>query len=109
MSARATRTAARRTPIVTVSRTLPVACKRAFRPYNAGIVRASLPLAVGRSSDTGALMALTVSPIAVAAYSLLFVILGAVFLAVNLIVGRFLRPKNPNEEKLSVYECGEPT
>ena len=27
----------------------------------------------------------------------------------NLLVGRFLRPKNPNEEKLSVYECGEPT
>jgi NADH-quinone oxidoreductase subunit A len=49
------------------------------------------------------------SPTIVAAYSLLFVVLGAIFLAVNLIVGRFLRPKNPNEEKLSVYECGEPT
>jgi NADH-quinone oxidoreductase subunit A len=49
------------------------------------------------------------SALTVAAYSLLFVIVGAVFLAVNLIVGRFLRPKLPNEEKLSVYECGEPT
>src|SRR5262245_19045940 len=24
-------------------------------------------------------------------------------------MGRFLRPKNPNAEKLEVYECGEPT
>lgn len=49
------------------------------------------------------------SPTTVAAYSLFFVVVGVVFLAVNLIVGRFLRPKLPNEEKLSVYECGEPT
>lgn len=49
------------------------------------------------------------SPTTVAAYSLLFVVVGAVFLAVNLIVGRFLRPKNPVAEKLEVYECGEPT
>lgn len=49
------------------------------------------------------------SPTTVAAYSLLFVVVGAVFLAVNLILGRLLRPKLPNEEKLSVYECGEPT
>jgi len=49
------------------------------------------------------------SPLTVAAYSLLFVVVGAVFLAANLVLGRFLRPKLPNEEKLSVYECGEPT
>lgn len=49
------------------------------------------------------------SAITVAAYTLLFVVVGAVFLAVNLIVGKFLRPKLPNEEKLAVYECGEPT
>jgi NADH-quinone oxidoreductase subunit A len=49
------------------------------------------------------------SPTIVAAYSLLFVVLGAVFLAINLVVGYFLRPNLPNEEKLSVYECGEPT
>ena len=49
------------------------------------------------------------SPTTVAAYVLLFVVVGAVFLAVNLIVGRLLRPKNPNVEKLEVYECGEPT
>ena len=27
----------------------------------------------------------------------------------NLLVGKFLRPKTPNPEKLEVYECGEPT
>jgi NADH-quinone oxidoreductase subunit A len=31
-----------------------------------------------------------------------------IFLFVNLVVGRFLRPSLPNEEKLEVYECGEP-
>ena len=31
------------------------------------------------------------------------------FLFVNLLVGRFLRPRLPNQEKLEVYECGEPT
>jgi NADH-quinone oxidoreductase subunit A len=28
---------------------------------------------------------------------------------VNLLVGRLLRPRLPNQEKLEVYECGEPT
>ena len=49
------------------------------------------------------------SPTIVAAYLALFFLVGALFLFVNLLIGRFLRPKNPNEEKLSVYECGEPT
>ena len=31
------------------------------------------------------------------------------FLFVNLLVGRFLRPNAPNAEKLEIYECGEPT
>src|SRR5262249_37072701 len=34
---------------------------------------------------------------------------GFIFLFVNLLIGRFLRPKEPNFEKLEVYECGEPT
>ncbi len=45
----------------------------------------------------------------VAAYLALFFTVGALFLFVNLLLGRFLRPKNPNAEKLAVYECGEPT
>jgi NADH-quinone oxidoreductase subunit A len=49
------------------------------------------------------------SPTIVAAYLALFFVIGALFLFVNLLIGKFLRPKNPNEEKLSVYECGEPT
>jgi NADH-quinone oxidoreductase subunit A len=49
------------------------------------------------------------SPTYVAAYLALFFAVGALFLFTNLFIGRFLRPKNPNEEKLSIYECGEPT
>lgn len=45
----------------------------------------------------------------VAAYLALFVMVGIIFLFVNLLVGRFLRPAAPNVEKLEVYECGEPT
>ncbi len=49
------------------------------------------------------------SPTTVAAYIALFATLGFLFLFVTLVVGRFLRPKDPNFEKLEVYECGEPT
>jgi len=40
---------------------------------------------------------------------LLFVIVGAIFPLVPLIVGRFVRPDLPTPEKVAVYECGEPT
>jgi NADH-quinone oxidoreductase subunit A len=49
------------------------------------------------------------SPIAVAGYLALFVGLGFLFLFGNLLLGWLLRPKLPNQEKLEVYECGEPT
>jgi NADH-quinone oxidoreductase subunit A len=49
------------------------------------------------------------SPIAVAGYLALFVGLGFLFLFGNLLIGRLVRPKLPNREKLEVYECGEPT
>ncbi len=49
------------------------------------------------------------SPTLIVGYLALFVGVGAVFLFVNLLVGKFLRPKSPNAEKLAVYECGEPT
>jgi NADH-quinone oxidoreductase subunit A len=48
------------------------------------------------------------TPIAIVAYLALFAAVGAVFLFANLLLGRFLRPNNPNEEKLEIYECGEP-
>jgi len=38
---------------------------------------------------------------------LVFVAVGAVFLAANLFVGRLVRPDRPSPEKAAVYECGE--
>src|SRR6478752_7234801 len=49
------------------------------------------------------------SSIGIVAYLALFAGVGVVFLFVNLLVGRFLRPANPHPEKLEIYECGEPT
>mgnify|MGYP003663646190 CR=1 FL=1 len=48
-------------------------------------------------------------PILIAGFIALFVAVGGVFLALNLLVGRLVRPQLPNTEKLEVYECGEPT
>jgi NADH-quinone oxidoreductase subunit A len=48
-------------------------------------------------------------PVLIAGFIALFVAVGGVFLAVNLLVGRLVRPRLPNTEKLEVYECGEPT
>lgn len=48
------------------------------------------------------------TPTAIVAYLALFATIAALFLFVNLLVGRFLRPNLPNKEKLEVYECGEP-
>lgn len=39
---------------------------------------------------------------------LVFTVLGLGFVAVNLLIGKLLRPSNPQERKLSTYECGEP-
>ena len=47
--------------------------------------------------------------IGIVAYLALFAGVGVVFLFVNLLVGRFVRPANPHPEKLEIYECGEPT
>ena len=49
------------------------------------------------------------TPTTIVAYLALFVTVGFLFLFVTLLVGHFLRPKEPNYEKLEVYECGEPT
>ncbi len=48
------------------------------------------------------------TPTAIVAYLALFAGIAAAFLFVNLLVGRLVRPKLPNPEKLEVYECGEP-
>jgi NADH-quinone oxidoreductase subunit A len=47
--------------------------------------------------------------IGIVAYLALFASVGIIFLFVNLLVGKFLRPSNPHAEKLEIYECGEPT
>lgn len=49
------------------------------------------------------------SSIGIVGYLALFAGVGVVFLFVNLLVGRFLRPDNPSYEKQEIYECGEPT
>ena len=48
------------------------------------------------------------SSLGIVAYLALFAAIGILFLFVNLLVGRFVRPRKPNAEKLDVYECGEP-
>jgi NADH-quinone oxidoreductase subunit A len=42
-------------------------------------------------------------------YLLIFVVIGSLFLTVNLLLGRFLRPNRPTPDKGEIYECGEPT
>ncbi len=48
------------------------------------------------------------TPTAIVAYLALFAAVAGIFLFVNLLVGRLARPNTPNDEKLEVYECGEP-
>jgi len=48
------------------------------------------------------------SPTGIVAYLALFAVVGLLFLFVNLLVGRFVRPSEPTPEKLEIYECGEP-
>jgi NADH-quinone oxidoreductase subunit A len=43
------------------------------------------------------------------AYLLLFVAVGAGFILVHLLAGKFLRPSKMDAEKGTIYECGEPT
>ncbi len=42
-------------------------------------------------------------------YLLLFVVIGFVFVAFHLLLGRLIRPVKPDPDKLTIYECGEPT
>jgi NADH-quinone oxidoreductase subunit A len=44
-----------------------------------------------------------------AAYLLLFLILGVGFIFVHLMAGKLIRPSKPGFEKGTIYECGEPT
>ena len=44
-----------------------------------------------------------------ATWSLLFLVVGVGFIFVHLLVGKMIRPSKPDAEKLTIYECGEPT
>src|SRR6516165_5564982 len=46
---------------------------------------------------------------ALVGYLLLFVVVGFGFIFVHLLAGRLVRPTRPDPEKLTIYECGEPT
>ena len=43
------------------------------------------------------------------AYLLLFVVVAVGFIFIHLVAGRFIRPVKPDPDKLTIYECGEPT
>lgn len=42
-------------------------------------------------------------------FIVVFVGVGAFFLFVHLLMGKFIRPNRPEPDKLTIYECGEPT
>src|SRR5437868_15256612 len=42
-------------------------------------------------------------------YILLFLVVGIGFILVHLLAGQLIRPAKPSAEKLTIYECGEPT
>src|SRR5216684_5948570 len=42
-------------------------------------------------------------------YLLLFLAVGAGFIFIHLVAGKFIRPAKPDAEKMTIYECGEPT
>jgi NADH-quinone oxidoreductase subunit A len=42
-------------------------------------------------------------------YMALFVAVAVFFVFIHLVAGRFIRPVKPDPEKLTIYECGEPT
>lgn len=48
------------------------------------------------------------TPTSIAAYLVLFATASLVFVAVNLLLGKLLRPSKPSVEKGEIYECGEP-
>src|SRR5712664_3682285 len=42
-------------------------------------------------------------------YMALFVVVAVFFVFIHLLAGRFIRPVKPDPDKLTIYECGEPT
>jgi NADH-quinone oxidoreductase subunit A len=46
---------------------------------------------------------------ALAGYLLIFIVVAVGFVFIHLMIGRLVRPIKPDPEKLTIYECGEPT
>jgi len=42
-------------------------------------------------------------------YMVVFLVVGVFFLFFHLMIGKLIRPAKPDPEKLTIYECGEPT
>jgi NADH-quinone oxidoreductase subunit A len=42
-------------------------------------------------------------------YLLIFLFIAVFFVFIHLMIGKLLRPARPDPEKLTIYECGEPT
>jgi NADH-quinone oxidoreductase subunit A len=42
-------------------------------------------------------------------YLVLFVLIGVGFIFIHLVAGKLVRPARPDAEKMTIYECGEPT
>jgi NADH-quinone oxidoreductase subunit A len=42
-------------------------------------------------------------------YLLIFLAVGVFFLFIHLMIGKMIRPAKPEADKLTIYECGEPT
>ena len=42
-------------------------------------------------------------------YLIVFLAVGTFFLFIHLAMGYFIRPNRPEPDKLTIYECGEPT
>jgi NADH-quinone oxidoreductase subunit A len=40
---------------------------------------------------------------------LIFLAVGTFFLFIHLMIGKLIRPAKPEDDKLTIYECGEPT
>src|SRR6202795_2920527 len=42
-------------------------------------------------------------------FILVFFVISIVFLFIHLMMGKMIRPARPDADKLTIYECGEPT
>src|SRR5258707_5684227 len=46
---------------------------------------------------------------ALVGYLALFLVIAVAFVLVHLLIGKLIRPARPSAEKMTIYECGEPT